>query len=52
MSYTISGIIEEINETKLRIIELYVRKWTQDYKEFLEALMTGNDKIKESLIRD
>jgi len=51
VSYTVSGIIEEINETTLRITELPVRKWTQDYKEFLEALMTGNDKIKEPFIR-
>lgn len=51
VSYTISGIIEEINETTLRITELPVRKWTQDYKEFLEALMTGNDKIKDPFIR-
>eukprot|EP01018_Ginkgo_biloba_P032588 Gb_11673 [translate_table: standard] len=51
-TYTISGIIEEVDETTLRITELPVRKWTQDYKEFLEALMTGNEKIKDPFIRD
>ncbi|KAK9128716.1 hypothetical protein Syun_017513 [Stephania yunnanensis] len=44
-TYTISGIIEEINETTLRISELPIRRWTQDYKEFLESIMTGKDKI-------
>nr|DAD29697.1 TPA_asm: hypothetical protein HUJ06_031165 [Nelumbo nucifera] len=51
-SYTVSGIIEEINETTLRITELPIRRWTQDYKEFLESIMTGNDKIKEPFIKD
>ncbi|KAK9154871.1 hypothetical protein Sjap_002351 [Stephania japonica] len=43
-TYTISGIVEEINETTLRISELPIRRWTQDYKEFLESIMTGKDK--------
>ncbi|KAF3788559.1 DNA topoisomerase 2 [Nymphaea thermarum] len=45
-TYTVSGIVEQINETTLRITELPVRKWTQDYKEFLESMMTGNEKMK------
>ena len=52
VSYMISGIIEEINETTLRIIEFPIRKWTRGYKEFLEALMTGNDEIKEPFKRN
>ncbi|XP_019055912.1 PREDICTED: DNA topoisomerase 2-like isoform X1 [Nelumbo nucifera] len=51
-SYTVSGIIEEINETTLRIIELPIRRWTQDYEEFLVSIMTGSDKIKEPFIKD
>lgn len=50
VSYTISGIAEEINEVPLRIKEMPICKWTQDYKEFLEALMTRNDKIKDPFI--
>lgn len=42
-SYTVSGIMEEVNETALRITELPVRRWTQDYREFLESMATGND---------
>ncbi|XP_020113224.1 DNA topoisomerase 2-like [Ananas comosus] len=52
VTYTITGIIEEVDNTTLRIMELPVRRWTQDYKEFLEALMTGNDKVKEPFIKD
>ncbi|XP_042514754.1 DNA topoisomerase 2 [Macadamia integrifolia] len=52
VSYTVSGIIEEINETTIRITELPIRRWTQDYKEFLESIMTGNDKIKDPFIKD
>lgn len=51
VTYTISGIIEEVDETTLRITELPVRRWTQDYKEFLESIMTGNEKVKDPFIK-
>ncbi|KAK4770618.1 hypothetical protein SAY87_031150 [Trapa incisa] len=52
-SYTIYGIMEEINETTLRITELPIRRWTQDYREFLESLVVGDkDKIKEPFIKE
>ncbi|PKA63063.1 DNA topoisomerase 2 [Apostasia shenzhenica] len=51
-SYTVTGFIEEIDSTTLKITELPIRRWTQDYKEFLEGLMIGNDKIKEPFIKD
>ncbi|GAB2260936.1 hypothetical protein Droror1_Dr00011791 [Drosera rotundifolia] len=48
-SYTVSGIIEEVDETAVVITELPIRRWTQDYKEFLESNLTdGNDKPKEN----
>lgn len=43
VTYTITGIIEEVDETTLRISELPVRRWTQDYKDFLDSIITGND---------
>ncbi|KAK4743859.1 hypothetical protein SAY87_010171 [Trapa incisa] len=50
-SYTIYGIMEEINETTLRNTELPIRRWTQDYREFLESLVVGDkDKTKEPFI--
>ncbi|KAL8496050.1 hypothetical protein ACS0TY_019960 [Phlomoides rotata] len=49
-NYTINGIIEEVDETTLRITELPIRKWTQDYKEFLESVSEENDKSKDPFI--
>lgn len=51
VTYTITGAIEQVDSTTLRITELPIRRWTQDYKEFMESLMTGNDKIKEPFIK-
>ncbi|KAI9169979.1 hypothetical protein LWI28_020463 [Acer negundo] len=42
-TYTVTGIIEEINDTTLRIKELPVRRWTQDYREFLESIIQQSD---------
>lgn len=42
-SYTVTGVYEEIDETTLRITELPIRRWTEDYKQFLEALKTTNN---------
>ncbi|CAA0808911.1 DNA topoisomerase 2 [Striga hermonthica] len=50
--YTVSGIIEEVDETTLRITELPIRKWNQDYKEFLESVSAQNDKSKDPFIED
>ncbi|KAL4297478.1 hypothetical protein GQ457_12G031930 [Hibiscus cannabinus] len=45
---TITGTIEEVNETTLRIKELPLRRWTQGCKEFLESVITSNGSfIKE-----
>ncbi|KZV36276.1 DNA topoisomerase 2 [Dorcoceras hygrometricum] len=50
VSYTISGIIEEVDDATLRITELPIRKWTQDYKEFLESVAAENEKSKDPFI--
>jgi len=34
--YTVNGLVERINEQTVRIEELPIRMWTQDYKKFLE----------------
>ena len=49
-SYTICGTIEEVNETTLRITELPIRRWTQDYKEFLESFSSSNKECKDPFI--
>ncbi|CAA2981506.1 DNA topoisomerase 2 [Olea europaea subsp. europaea] len=46
-TYTATGIIEEVSDTTLRITELPVRKWTQDYKDFLESLYPFIEEVRE-----
>lgn len=43
-SYTVEGKIEKVDETTLKITELPIKKWTQDYKEFLEKMIVGDAK--------
>jgi DNA topoisomerase-2 len=52
-SYRVLGKIERVNETTLFISELPVKKWTQDYKQFLETMMNGDPAKKiEAEIKD
>ncbi|KAL4389850.1 hypothetical protein HN51_010797 [Arachis hypogaea] len=50
--YIVNGMVEEINEQTFRITELPIRKWTQDYKQFLESLTDGSPTVKDPLIED
>lgn len=43
----VSGMIEEVNEQTFRITELPIRKWTQDYKQFLESVTDGSPNVKD-----
>ena len=43
-SFICNGKIERTNDTTLVISELPIRKWTQDYKVFLEEMIAGNGK--------
>ncbi|KAF2293580.1 hypothetical protein GH714_002987 [Hevea brasiliensis] len=51
-SYTVNGLIEELNETTLRITELPIRRWTDDYKEFLNSIIEGTRDEKGNLPKD
>ena len=51
-SYAITGTIAQLDDTTLEITELPVRKWTQDYKEFLEELAKPEDKNATPFITD
>ncbi|KAK4372152.1 hypothetical protein RND71_007536 [Anisodus tanguticus] len=51
-TYTVTGIVEEVNETTLRISELPVRRWTEDYKQFLESMRVSIDKAKDAFIKE
>lgn len=43
-SYTVTGKATQIDDCTVEVTELPIRKWTQDYKEFLEECMTGKAK--------
>ncbi|CAB1111878.1 unnamed protein product [Ectocarpus sp. CCAP 1310/34] len=45
-SYTVRGIVNRVDDTTVEITELPVRKWTQDYKQFLESLLPGAEDAK------
>ncbi len=45
-SYVVSGKIERVDDETLRITELPIKVWTQDYKIFIEKMMTGDEKKK------
>ncbi|EIW70432.1 hypothetical protein TREMEDRAFT_43154 [Tremella mesenterica DSM 1558] len=47
--YKVSGIIEKVNNNTLEITELPIRKWTQDFKEMLEEMTTGTDKVPSTV---
>jgi len=42
--FEVCGMIAKKDEKTLEITEIPIRKWTQDYKEFLEGLMPGDTK--------
>ncbi|OCF33010.1 DNA topoisomerase II [Kwoniella heveanensis BCC8398] len=47
--YKVSGTIEKIDDKTLEITELPVRKWTQDFKEMLEEMTTGTEKVPATI---
>ena len=51
--FQVLGKIERIDDTSLFISELPIKKWTQDYKIFLESMMNGDPLKKiEAEIKD
>ena len=57
--YLVKGCYEVISPKQVRITELPVGTWTDDYKEYLEELISGDkekekdkDKKKECIVRD
>ena len=53
-SYDVRGNLEHISRcNKLKITELPLKRWTQDYKQFLESLQTSDKKAdKEPDVKD
>lgn len=51
--YKVIGKVERKNDTTLFISELPIKKWTQDYKVFLESMMNGDAAKKiEAEVKD
>ena len=48
--YIVRGKIDRVDSSTLRITELPLKKWTQQYKEFLEAMMVADPKKPETPI--
>merc|ERR1712100_879728 len=46
--FEISGVVQKKDDKTIEITEIPIRKWTQDYKEFLEGMMPGEKKSEES----
>ncbi|CAL5226164.1 g8989 [Coccomyxa viridis] len=51
-SYNVYGTIAQVDDTTLDVTELPVRKWTQDYKEFLEGLIKPEEKAGPAVLAD
>jgi DNA gyrase/topoisomerase IV subunit A len=43
--YKINGIIRKLNDETVRITELPIRVWTQNYKEQLEQWISGTERV-------
>ena len=41
------GTVAKLDDSTVHISELPIRKWTQDYKEFLQKMLTENQKQPE-----
>ena len=49
--YLIKGIYEKVSENKIKVTELPIGQWTEDYKIYLESLM-DNKKKDKTYIKD
>ena len=43
--YVVNGEISNLSDTKVEVTELPVRTWTNSYKEMLEGLLQGTEKV-------
>ena len=50
--FEVKGRIERLDDTTLSITELPIKKWTQDYKQFIEGMLTGDGKKVLPEIKD
>jgi len=51
-SYAVEGKIERVDDKTLIISELPIKKWTQDFKVYLESMLVANGKKQEPELKD
>ena len=50
--YNVLNVVKKLNDTTVEITEMPIHKWTQNYKDELEAMITGDkDKEKEAVVK-
>ena len=50
--YDVLGVVKKLDDTTVEITELPIHKWTQNYKDELETMITGDkEKGKEGVIK-
>ena len=48
----IKGLYEVVSDTTIRVTELPVGTWTEDFKRYLDGLMESDGKTKKACVRD
>lgn len=51
-SYAVLGTVRRVDDVTVEVTELPVKKWTQDYKQFLESMTVGASDEKGAFIKD
>merc|ERR1712232_654903 len=51
-TYHSTGVWEQKGSESIEITELPIRKWTQDYKEFLQGMLPGAEKKSKIALQD
>lgn len=46
-TYSVRGVWRKIDRSSIEITELPVRKWTRDYKTYIEDLMQSGDLVED-----
>ncbi|KAI3920977.1 hypothetical protein MKW92_029737 [Papaver armeniacum] len=50
--YITTGTITQVNDTTVLISELPIHRWNEDYRDFLDSVMTSNEKADNTFIED
>lgn len=51
-SYLVTGCFNRVDECTFEVLELPIKRWTQDYKQFLESMTVGISEEKNPFVKD